>query len=206
MPDTSSQRVRRVKNNLIRFLKKVCPLFFCLIRQPTCRFRQKPQKKTVSYAIKLTDASNVMTDSASKKSLSVIFLPNPSAYMPHPAKTKKKNVSHAIKLTDASNVMTDSSLFDPTWPQKYAWHVTKNTVPAFISRPRSCICLVYVVYSLSAMNLNGWQVKSSAQPGFFVTSPSRLCIVSCVVCVVCLVLCVLCVLCGLCVLFPVSCV
>jgi hypothetical protein len=31
-----------------------------------------------------------MTDTASEKTLSVIFLPKPSAYMPHPAKTKKK--------------------------------------------------------------------------------------------------------------------
>ena len=73
-----------------------------------------------------------MTDSASKKSLSVIFIPDPSAYMPCPAKTKKKNVCYAIKLTDASNVMTDSAsknslsvIFMPK-PSAYMPHPAKT--------------------------------------------------------------------------------
>ena len=127
-------------------------------------------------------------------------------------------------MTDASNLMTDSSLFDPTWPQKYAWHVTKNTVPAFISRPRSCICLVYVVYSLLRHEFE-WLASEVLCPARFFCHISFslvycvlccVCCVSCVVCVVCLVwlvclvscvLCVVsCVLCLLsCVVFLVSC-
>ena len=91
----------------------------------------------------MTDASNVMTDSASKKSLSVIFLPNPSAYMPHPAKTKKKNVSYAIKLTDASNVMTDSAyknslsvIFMPK-PSAYMPHPAKTKKKKMFPTPKN---------------------------------------------------------------------
>jgi hypothetical protein len=128
-------------------------------------------------------------------------------------------------LTDASTAMADASLFDPTRPQKYAWHVTKNTDPAFISRPCSYICLVYVVYSLLRHEFE-WLASQVFCPARFFCHISFLlvycvlccvCCVSCVVCLVCLVWlvclvsCVLCLVSGVlcllsCVVFHVSCV